>query len=130
VTFQNKVHDRRSLISFVQKILRGAPTNNSHGRPPRCRSGHKPRHDAWLARHPNVHFHLTLTHANWLNLIECWFSIQVRAASFTSPQQLREALDKFIRKYNQAAVPLAWTKEGGALGSPKTSLGAFCAIKY
>ena len=79
---------------------------------------------------PQRAFHLILTHANWLNLIECWFSIQVRAASFTSPQQLREALDKFIRKYNQAAVPLAWTKEGGALGSPKTSLGAFCAIKY
>jgi hypothetical protein len=61
--------------------------------------------------------------------LKYWFSIQVRAASFTSPQQLREALDKFIQKYNQAAVPCAWTKEGGSLGSPKTSLGGFCAIK-
>ena len=42
-------------------------------------------------------------------MIECWFSILVRAAlrgaSFTSPQQLREAIDKFIQNYNQNAVP-------------------------
>jgi hypothetical protein len=27
---------------------------------------HKPRHDRWLARHRNVHFHFTPTHASWL----------------------------------------------------------------
>jgi hypothetical protein len=38
-------------------------------------SSHKPKHDRWLARHPNVHFHYTPTHASWLNQLECWFSI-------------------------------------------------------
>ncbi len=27
------------------------------------RNTHKPKHDRWLARHPNVHFHFTPTHA-------------------------------------------------------------------
>jgi hypothetical protein len=31
---------------------------------------HKPEHDRWLARHKNVHFHFTPTHASWLNLVE------------------------------------------------------------
>jgi len=36
---------------------------------------HKPKHDRWLARHKNVHFHFTPTHASWLNQVEVWFSI-------------------------------------------------------
>jgi len=88
---------------------------------------HKPKHDAWLARHPNVHFHYTPTHASWLNMIECWFSILVRAAlrgaSFTSPQQLREAIDNFIQNYNQNAVPFEWTKEVVHSVHPKPCYG-------
>ena len=53
-------------------------------------STHKPKHDLWLARHPNVHFHFTPTHASWLNQVECWFSILSRQAlkhsSFRSPR--------------------------------------------
>ena len=52
-------------------------------------STHKPKHDRWLPRHKNVHFHFTPTHASWLNQIEVWFSIlegrALRNASFTSP---------------------------------------------
>ena len=39
---------------------------------------HKPKHDRWLARHKNVHFHFTSTHASWLNQVEVWFSISLR----------------------------------------------------
>jgi hypothetical protein len=34
---------------------------------------HKPKHDRWLARHSNVHFHFTPTHASWLNQVEVVF---------------------------------------------------------
>jgi transposase len=78
-------------------------------------STHKPKHDRWLARHPNVHFHFTPTRASWLNQIECWFSILSRqalqGASFTSAPQLREAIDRFIESYNPRAVPFEWKKE-------------------
>ena len=53
---------------------------------------HKPKHDRWLRRHPNAHFHFTPTHASWLDQIEIWFSIMTRAvlngASFTHPGQI------------------------------------------
>jgi transposase len=77
-------------------------------------STHKPKNDRWLARHPRVHFHYTPTHASWLNQIECWFSILARStlkgASFTSPRQLRDAIDRFIEAYNRTASPFQWTK--------------------
>ena len=76
---------------------------------------HKPKHDRWRARHPNVHFHYTPTHASWLNQIECWFSILSRqalqGASFTSVAQLRQAIDNFVATYNQTATPFEWTKQ-------------------
>ena len=75
---------------------------------------HKPKHDRWVARHKNVHLHFTPTHGSWLNQIECWFSIlsrqALRGASFTSPRQVREAIDRFIEAYDQHAVPFEWTK--------------------
>ena len=76
---------------------------------------HKPKRDRWLERHPNVHFHFTPTHASWLNQIEVWFSIlsrqALKGASFTSPEQLRDAIDAFIAAYNPKATPFEWTKE-------------------
>lgn len=75
---------------------------------------HKPQHDRWLRRHPNVHFHYTPTYSSWLNQVEVWFSIlsrrALRGASFTSPWQVREAIDKFIQAYNKNATPFEWTK--------------------
>ena len=75
---------------------------------------HQPKRDRWLQRHPNVHFHYTPTCTSWLNQIEVWFSILSRralqGASFTSPYEVREAIDRFIEAYNQNAAPFEWTK--------------------
>jgi len=75
---------------------------------------HKPKHDRWLARHKNVHFHYTPTHASWLNQVEIWFSILSRKAlknlSCTSVDQLKEAIIKFDKVYNEKAAPFEWTK--------------------
>jgi transposase len=88
-------------------------------------SSHKPKHDCWLARHPNVHFHFTPTHASWLNQIECWFSIlspqALQGASFTSASELRQAIDCFIENYNPRAVPFEWKKEKVDSVHPKLS---------
>lgn len=49
-----------------------------------------------------------------LNQVERWFSILTKQAltgvSFTSPQQLRGAIDKFVTAYNKTATPFEWTK--------------------
>lgn len=76
---------------------------------------HKPKRDLWLARHKNVHFHYIPTHASWMNQVEVWFSLLARyalkGASFTSPKELRQAIDRFIAAYNPTAHPFEWTKE-------------------
>ena len=84
---------------------------------------HKPKHDQWLARHKNVHLHFTPTHASWLNQVEVWFSILSRAAlrgaSFTSPQQVRDAIDAFITAHNPKAAPFEWRKTAVYQVQPK-----------
>ena len=75
----------------------------------------KPKHDRWLTRHKNVHFHFTPTHASWLNQVEVWFSIlsakALAGASFTSPRQVRNQIDAFIKADNQTAHPFEWTSK-------------------
>jgi hypothetical protein len=76
---------------------------------------HKPKRDRWPARHKNVHFHFTPTHASWMNQVEIWFSIlqsqSLSGTSFTSPGQLRKHMDDFIAAYNQTAHPFEWKKQ-------------------
>lgn len=76
---------------------------------------HKPKHDRWLARHTNVYFHYTPTHASWLNQVEVWFSLLYRAAlrdaNLTSPWSVRDAIDAYIKVYNPTATPFEWRKE-------------------
>jgi len=76
-------------------------------------STHK-KNDAWLAIHPNVHFHFTPTSASWLNQVEIWFGIlarkTLRAASFASTEELAQAIRAFITIHNQNAIPFVWRK--------------------
>jgi len=87
---------------------------------------HKPKNDRWLRKHPNVHLHFTPTHASWLNQIEIWFSILSRSAlkgaSFESPRQVRQAIDRFIEAYNENAAPFEWTKRTVTPGTLSTTL--------
>jgi transposase len=91
---------------------------------------HKPKCDRWLARHKNVHFHFTPTHASWLNQVEIWFSIlqsqSLAGASFTSPGQLRKHMDEFIAAYNQTAHPFEWKKQTVFQKHPKTQYANLC----
>lgn len=87
---------------------------------------HKPKHDQWLARHPNVHFHFTPTHASWLNQVEVWFSILSRQAlqhsSFDSVGALMKRIDDFITAYNREAHPFAWKAAEVRPSAPKATI--------
>jgi hypothetical protein len=69
---------------------------------------HKQR-DAWLAQHPNVHFHFTGTSASWLNQVENWFGIlsrkALRGARFQNISALRQATEDFVAAYNPTPRP-------------------------
>jgi transposase len=69
---------------------------------------------AWLSLHPLVSFHYTPTHASWLNLIECFFSILTRQglqqSVHLSATQLAKFLKNYILHYNKTCGPFTWTK--------------------
>jgi transposase len=77
-------------------------------------STHK-KNDDWLAKYEGrVQFHFTPTSASWLNQIEIVFSLLQRkalnGASFKTKDQLRDAIEAFIRRHNERAKPFRWRK--------------------
>jgi transposase len=77
-------------------------------------STHK-KNDDWLAKYEGrVQFHFTPTSASWLNQIEIVFSLLQRkalnGASFKNKDQLRDAIEAFIRRHNERAKPFRWRK--------------------
>ena len=104
---------RREFLHFMNEIVAAYPDQEIHVILDNLKT-HKPKTDRWLSLHPQVHFHYTPTHASWLNQIEIWFSILTRRAlkgvSFTSPRQVREAIDRFLEAHNQTAAPFEWRK--------------------
>jgi len=75
---------------------------------------HKKNED-WLARYAGrVVFHFTPTSASWLNLVEVWFGLltrkALRGASFTGKEDLRAAIEAFLKKHNAAPKPFRWRK--------------------
>lgn len=77
-------------------------------------STHKKNHD-WLAKYEGrIQFHFTPTSASWLNQVEIWFGLltrkTLRGASFTSKDQLRQAIEAFVTRTNQNPKPFRWRK--------------------
>jgi transposase len=104
---------RREFLDFMNEIVAENPGREIHVILDNLNT-HKPKDDRWLKRHPHVHFHFIPTYSSWLNQVECWFSIlsrqALRGTSFTSPKQLRKAIDEFVAAYNQTAAPFEWKK--------------------
>ncbi len=120
---------RVEFLDFMNGIVREHPGRQIHVVLDNLNT-HKPKCDRWLARHQNVHFHFTPTHASWMNQVEIWFSILQRqslsGASFTSPGQLRKHMDEFIAAYNQTAHPFEWKKQTVFQKHPKTRYANLC----
>lgn len=106
---------RREFLHFMNQVVADYPEDTEIHVILDNLSTHKPKHDRWVQRHKNVHLHFTPTHASWLNQIEIWLSILNRRAlrhrSFTSPRELREAIDRFIMAYKPNAAPFEWRKD-------------------
>lgn len=106
---------RREFLQFMNDVVADYPSDVELHVILDNLNTHKPKRDRWLARHPNVHFHYTPTHASWLNQVEVWFSLLTRAAlrgaSFTGPWGVRDAIDTYIKVYNPKATPFEWRKE-------------------
>jgi len=116
---------REEFLAFMNQVVAAYPKQDIHVILDNL-STHKPKHDAWLSRHPSVHFHFTPTHASWLNQVEAWFSIlsrsALRASSFTSIQQVCERIESFIQTYNRFSKPFRWKAKEVHPSAPKRNI--------
>ena len=105
---------RVEFLDFMNRMVKQHPGKELHVILDNL-STHKPKRDIWLARHPNVHFHYTPTHASWLNQIEIWFSIlsgkSLKGASFGSVRQLIAHIDSFIAQLQRRGTTLRLDQE-------------------
>ena len=102
------------FLSFLDGVLADQPQDREIHVILDNYSTHK-RNDDWLAKFEGrVQFHFTPTSASWLNQIEIVFSLLQRktlsGASFKTKDQMREAIEAFLRKHNERAKPFRWRK--------------------
>jgi hypothetical protein len=61
-----------------------------------------------------ISFHYTPTHASWVNLVECFFSILTRTGLQQQVHKSGKALERFLKSfietYNRTCGPFTWTK--------------------
>jgi transposase len=81
---------------------------------------HKEPHvQAWLKKHPRFVCHFVPTSSSWLNLVERWFreltEKAIRRGSFMSVPDLKQAIDEFMRAWNQSPKPFIWTASVGQI---------------
>src|SRR5436853_5469086 len=75
------VRDRRTTVdflSFMDDVVKSYPVRELHVVLDNLNIHKNEAAKQWLLRHPRVHFHYTPTHASWMNMIECVFSILTR----------------------------------------------------
>jgi len=73
-----------------------------------------PAINTWLANHPRFHLHFTPTGSSWINQVERWFGYLtdqlLRRGVHKSVQALEKDVRDWIKTWNQAPKPFAWTK--------------------
>jgi transposase len=111
------VRDRRTTVdflSFMNDVVKAYPLGELHVVLDNLNIHKNEAAKQWLLRHPRVHFHYTATHASWMNMIECFFSILTRQALTQSVQrskkELKDFLIQYLNKYSQNPTPFTWTK--------------------
>ena len=111
------VRDRRTTVdflSFMDDVVKSYPVRELHVVLDNLNIQKNEAAQQWLLRHPRVHFHYTPTHASWMNMIECFFSILTRQALtqsvHRSKKDLKDFLLRYLKKYSENPTPFTWTK--------------------
>src|ERR1700704_5163181 len=111
------VRDRRTtldFLGFMDDVVKSYPVLELHVVLDNLNIHKNEAAKQWLLRHPRVHFHYTATHASWMNMIECFFSILTRQALTQSVQRskadLKDFQVRYLKKYSENPTPFTWTK--------------------
>lgn len=113
-TWVNKTRKTDDFIQFMNQVVKVYPRKRLCVVLDNLNTHKGKAAQAWLVKHPRVSFHYTPTHASWVNLAECFFSIvskqALEQAVHQSGRELERALRDFVKLYNDQAGPLVWTK--------------------
>ena len=111
------IRNRRTSVNFLRSmndVVRAHPNRELHVVIDNLNIHKNEAARRWLSRHPQVRFHYTPSHASWLNLIECFFSILSKQGLAHSVQpskrDLKDLLHRFLANYHEACNPFTWTK--------------------
>jgi transposase len=107
-------HRRDEFLRFMTQVERRVPKGLSVHVILDNYATHKTAEvEAWLRKHPRVHFHFTPTSASWLNLVERFFSElttrQLRRLAVTSVDELERTIRNYIAHRNTDPKPFTWT---------------------
>ena len=110
-------HTHKEWLAFLKVIERETPAGLAIHLIMDNYATHKhPAVKSWLSRHPRFHLHFTPTSSSWLNLVERFFrdltEDVVREGSFTSVQELVQAIGTYLAERNLAPKRYVWKKKG------------------
>jgi transposase len=103
----------------MKQVVRVYPDQELHVILDNSSAHSTPEVQAWLVENPRVQFQYTPTSASWLNQVEGFFGIlgkqSLGVSNFDSKRALRTHLDAYMRSWNNAPTPFAWTKPATAI---------------
>jgi transposase len=102
----------QEFVEFLTEVVERAPAREVHIILDNLSAHRSQVVRDFLAAHPNVHFHFTLTYSSWLNQVEIWFSKVERdviaRGIFTNVKDLARKLRRYINAYSANAKPILW----------------------
>jgi transposase len=107
-------HRHQEFLRFIRKVEQETDPNlELHFILDNYATHKHPKVQAWLERHPRVHFHFLPTSASWLNLVERFFrdlsQRQLKRLAVNSVAELIDAITSYIEARNQNPRPFVWT---------------------
>jgi len=101
-----------NFLPFLRNVMAAFPERELHMILENLNISKNPAARTWL--HPRVHLHSTPTHAAWVKMVECFFTILGKRvpsqSAHTSKRQLKEFLLDCIARNNENPRPFVWTK--------------------
>ncbi|MDG4534938.1 IS630 family transposase [Streptomyces sp. AV19] len=103
----------KNFLAFLKKAVKPHAGKEVHVVLDNLSTHTTPEVKAWLAGHPNIHFHFTPVGSSWINQIETWFGIltrqSIRRGTFASVNVLITQIRNYIDTWNSGAKPFTWT---------------------
>lgn len=108
-------HRQDEFIQFLDQIDENTPPDKDLHLIVDNYATHKTqRVQDWLEAHPRFVLHFTPTSSSWLNLVERLFAKltdeRIRRGSFTSVDEVIEAINGWLETHHEDPSPFVWTK--------------------